>query len=206
MKQVAYHPPTAGCFVDADPRWDDQVAGKFAARDRAVSRPAGARCASGSVAGPVRLVTVLAFCQVLAFVAMLLWVCSLAGAATTSASETELRSSSFEPVSQRDPFLPKHQPQPEPVAAVVAAPEAKEPAAPAFSAADFRLNGILFEPANPAAIVNDRLITLNKIVTLDTPKGAVRARALAITRERVTLEVGGERLELRMDTATVRSP
>jgi len=49
--------------------------------------------------------------------------------------------------------------------------------------------------------VNDKVVELNKPVTVKTAQGDVPVRALEITREVVLLEVGGQKLELRLGAA-----
>jgi len=60
------------------------------------------------------------------------------------------------------------------------------------------LEGILYESANPSAIVNGRLLTLDKSVTLPAGNGEVKVRAVEITREHVVVEASGQKIELRL--------
>jgi hypothetical protein len=68
----------------------------------------------------------------------------------------------------------------------------------AAPAAAFKLMGILYNAASPSALVNDQLLELNKPVKMQTGQGEVQVRALSITRNLVVLEVGGQRVELRL--------
>ena len=61
-----------------------------------------------------------------------------------------------------------------------------------------KLKGILYHAVHPAAIVNDQLVEFNKSVTVQTEQGAVEVKAVQITREVVLLEVGGQKVELRL--------
>src|SRR5260221_3655877 len=64
------------------------------------------RAASGSLSAPLRIVGILAFCQVLGFVVLFLFICARAGAATKGKPATglELSLSDYTPQSARDPF------------------------------------------------------------------------------------------------------
>ena len=70
-----------------------------------------------------------------------------------------------------------------------------------------RLQGILYQPAHPSAIVNDQLLTLDKTVTLNTGGGTITVRALEITRDRVVLESAGQKVELHLNSqSSTRQP
>jgi len=135
----------------------------------------------------VRLVGILAFCQSLIFLVIWLIVCAAAGAATKPTPEftPDLKLSSYDPVHGRDPF---------------AKPGFGEQNVKAGTVSPtlFRLQGILYQPDNPSAIVNDKLVTLNKIVTFNVGNAEVRAKVVEITRTGVSLEVGGQRIELQL--------
>jgi hypothetical protein len=135
-------------------------------------------------------VVVMAFSQMLLFLALWLWICAAAGGAPPGAAafEPKLLSSSYTPVKTRDPFRSAGS------ATVDVNPAAAGPAA-------FRLEGILYERHDPAAIVNGQLLRLNKTVTVSTGHGEIPVRALQITRERVLLEAAGQRVELRIAAA-----
>jgi len=135
----------------------------------------------------VRVVGILAFCQSLIFLVIWLIVCATASATTKPKAEfaPELKTSAYEPTNQRDPFAKPG----------VASRDVKSaPGAPIM----FELQGILYQTANPSAIVNNKLLTLNKIVTLTTGSAEVQVKAVEITRDTVVLEVGGQRVELQL--------
>jgi hypothetical protein len=62
----------------------------------------------------------------------------------------------------------------------------------------FRLEGIQYDPISPSAIINDRLVFLRKPVTLVAGSAAIEVKAVEITANRVVLEVGDQRVELRL--------
>jgi len=133
-------------------------------------------------------VGILAFVQSLLFLVIWLWICGSAGAATTPkvGFNPDLQQSRYDPVKQRDPF------------AKAGATTAAGKTLPA-AARVFHLSGILYQPGNPSAVVNDKLLTLNKTVTLNAGNGEVQVKAVEITRDRVVLEAGGQKVELRMN-------
>jgi hypothetical protein len=148
------------------------------------------RSASGSLSAPLRTVGILAFCQALVFVLLFLFLCAWAGAATEgkSASSLELNPSVYTPQNVRDPFgseVPK-------VVEGVLAPVR-------FEGTDaLKLQGILYNKVHPSALVNDQLVELNKTAKVHTAQGEVEVKALEITRDRVSLDVGGQKVELRL--------
>jgi hypothetical protein len=148
------------------------------------------RTASDSLTTPLRIVGILAFCQALVFVVLFLFLCARAGAATEgkSTSDLELNPSAYLPQTARDPFG-SETPKGTDGAAVVArfaGPEA------------LKLEGILYDKAKPSALVNDQLVELNKTAKVHTAQGEVEVKALEITHELVVLEVGGQKVELRL--------
>jgi hypothetical protein len=62
----------------------------------------------------------------------------------------------------------------------------------------FKLMGILYNAASPSALVNNQLVELNKTVRMQTGQGEVEVKAVTITRDLVVLEVGGQKVELRL--------
>jgi type II secretory pathway component PulC len=130
----------------------------------------------------------MAFIQSLLFLVIWLWLCASAGAAATPKADfsLDLQQSRYDPVQQRDPFGRTRE------------VPAETNAAPAVPLA-FRLDGILYQTTNPSAIVNDKLLTLNKTVALNAGNGEVQVKAVEITRDRVVLEAGGQRVELRIN-------
>jgi len=146
----------------------------------------------------LQIVGILAFVQSLLFVAIWLWVCAVAGAAPPAKSDfdPDLRLSRYDPVKQRDPFVPSGRAK---------AGSASGPGQ-AVGALDFRLEGILYQAKNPSAVVNGVLLTLNKTVTLNTGNGEVQVKAVEITRDRVVLEASGQKVELRMNSRAPPRP
>jgi len=151
------------------------------------SRPLERSATRHSLSRAMRVVGLLAFAQSLVFLVIWLLVCSSAGAAPAKKTTftPDLQLSTFAPAKSRDPFG----------RVGVSSPEVKSvPGAPIA----LQLDGILYESSNPAAIVNGRLLTLNKTVTLTTANGEVQVRAVEITRDRATVEAGGQKIELRL--------
>jgi len=129
------------------------------------------------------LVRILALCQALLFLALFLFLCAQAGAVTES------NRSVYAPEAVRDPFGS---------GAARAAGVLDNEKAQAEVPSVLKLKGILYHAVHPAAIVNDQLLELNKPVTVQTDQGGLEVRALQITREAVLLQVGGQRVELRL--------
>lgn len=149
------------------------------------------RSTGGSRSGPLGVVRILAFCQALLFLALFLLICAWAGATTVSTRSfnPEMSRSVYSPVTVRDPFGSG-------VAKSAGAPDGERIRAAVPSM--LKLKGILYHAMHPAAIVNDQLVELNKSVAVQTEQGAVEIKALQITREVVLLEVGGQKVELRL--------
>jgi hypothetical protein len=61
-----------------------------------------------------------------------------------------------------------------------------------------KLTGILYDAAHPSALINDQLVEVNRPVKMQTAQGEVEIKALKITRELVVLQVGGQKMELRL--------
>jgi hypothetical protein len=148
------------------------------------------RQASGNLTGPLRIVTILAFCQTLFFLVLFLFICAWAGAATSEkpATNLELIASTYAPQKDRDPFG----------SGSVESADASAKAAASIESGMLKLNGLLYDRVHPSAIVNNQLVELNKPVTVQTEKGGVEVKALEITREIVLLEIGGRKVELRL--------
>ncbi len=145
------------------------------------------RTASGSLSTPLRIVGILAFCQTLVFIVLFLFICARVGAATGGkpTSTLELSLSAYTPQSERDPFG-SEVPKSTGATQQLVAPDS------------LKLHGILYSAANPSALINDQLVELNKTARVHTAQGDVEAKALKITRELVVLEVGGQKVELRL--------
>jgi hypothetical protein len=139
--------------------------------------------------GAAAWVAVIAIGQSLLFLAVLLFFC-LAASAEPAPKEfvPELQMSTYGPRLSRDPFVSR----------VVAqmAPEVKVlPGMPIV----FQLQGILYQDGNPSALVNGQLLTKNKLTKITSDGKTVEVRAVEITRDRVVLESGGQRVELSMN-------
>ena len=145
----------------------------------------------GSLSGALSVVRILAFCQALLFLALFLFICAWAGAVPVGkrSFNPELIQSVYAPEAVRDPFGSG-------VVKSVSVLDGERVRAAAVSM--LRLNGILYHAQHPAAIVNDQVVELNKSITVHTEQGEVEIKALQITREVVLLEVGGQRVELRL--------
>ncbi len=63
----------------------------------------------------------------------------------------------------------------------------------------FRLDAILFEQRSPLVVVNGEQLELNKPVMMVVGGSKARVKALEIGRERVVLEVEGQKVELRLE-------
>jgi hypothetical protein len=137
----------------------------------------------------VQIIGILAFIQSLLFLVLWLWICGVAGAATPAKTESslELKPSNYDPTKERDPFAK---------AGTTKAATTNLASAATFV---FRLDGILFEPTHPSAIVNGKLLTLDKIVSLKGGNGEIQVKAVEIVRDRVVLEAGGKRIELQIN-------
>jgi hypothetical protein len=145
---------------------------------------------SRSLSGSMRIVGVLAFCQAILFLVLFLFLCARAGAATESKSNPslELEHSTYTTQTVRDPF-----------GSEVSKPgdTAGSRGVQSVGANDFNLGGILYDAANPAALVNDQLVELNKPTKVRVGQGEVEVKAVTITRDLVVLEVGGQKVELQ---------
>ncbi len=147
----------------------------------------------GSLSTSLRIVGILAFCQALVFVVLFLFLCDRAGAATEakSTSGLELSPSAYLPQNARDPFGSETL---KATNGTVVVARLAEPDA-------LKLQGILYDKTHPSALVNDQLVELNKTAKVHTEQGEVEVKALEITRELVLLDVGGQKIELRLGGA-----
>jgi hypothetical protein len=68
-----------------------------------------------------------------------------------------------------------------------------------FDDGEFKLQGILWDPTNPVAVVNRKRIFLNESATLKLPSGEATVTAVSIDRNRVVLKVGSRQVELQME-------
>ena len=117
-----------------------------------------------------------------------------AGTAATAPQKPkrELELSGYEPTSARNPFMKPG------VSSASAQSIGTTPVV-------FRLQGILYSAKQPAAMVNNVLVELDKPVTIVSGNVEVQVKAVSITRDTVVLEAGGQRAELRIsdtDSAT----
>lgn len=104
----------------------------------------------------------------------------------------ELRPSTYAPTKTRDPFGwggPAPTVATTGTTAVAVQPVVNFP---------FRLEGIMYDPQQPAAIINNEMVVLKKTVTLRAGSVAIAVRATTITADRVVLEAGGQTVELRL--------
>jgi len=150
-------------------------------------RPIERAASRHSLSRAIRVVGLMALAQSLMFLVIWLLICASAGATPTKKPEfnPNMQLSTFEPSNSRDPFGKVG----------VSSPEIKAlPGAPIA----LQLEGILYESSHPSAIVNGRLLTLDKSVTLPAGNGEVKVRAVEITRDRVVVEANGQKIELRL--------
>ncbi len=142
----------------------------------------------------MRVVGILAFLQMALFAILFLFICARGHAAVEKPAvfTGELRASDYSPTNARDPFGAK-----------VSVAPSSDPAATASVAVpvELKLQGIMYDAVRPAALVNDKLVELKKPIVLRTERGDVEVKALEITREIVLLDVGGQKLELRLGAA-----
>jgi hypothetical protein len=146
---------------------------------------------SASLSAPLRVVGVLAFCQAIFFLVLFLFLCARVGAATESKSGHSLKLvlSTYTTQNTRDPFGSQ----------LAGSTDTNGIGMVTSVGADtLKLTGILYDAAHPSALVNDQLLELNRPVKVQTAQGEVEIKALKITRELVVLQVGGQKMELRL--------
>jgi hypothetical protein len=179
--------PKAGVSV-GDRREAAKIAGTVTI-DSEAEAMACRRTANDSLSTPLRIVGILAFCQALVFVVLFLFICARAGATTERkpTSGLELNPSTYVPQNGRDPF-----------GAEVPKAGGGTPVVRPVGTDMLKLQGILYNKVNPSALVNDQLVELNKITKVQTDQGEVQVKALEITRDLVLLDVGGQKIELRL--------
>lgn len=177
--------------------WTDDVVrideNRSVTRDTSVARAerefmVRQRAGSDCLATPLRVVGILAFCQAIGFLALFLLLCARAGAATESkpAPRLTLTLSTYATEAVRDPFGAE---VPKTSGAAGTGPNRAE---------DFKLMGILYSATSPSALVNGQLVDLNKLVRMQIGRGEVEVKAVTITRDQVVLEVGGQKVGLRL--------
>jgi hypothetical protein len=186
------HAPTLGLVELVAPRRSD---GEVVRHHERVATPAAApprarSAARGHTRRAVSIVTLLAFGQSMVFLVAWLFLCAMAGAETTtnqvSGFAPALVKSTYTVTTPRDPFTVRK--------VMVAA------AGEAGVLSELVLRGIVQHPTRPAAMVNDAVLELNETATVHTHRGPIDVKAVQITRDRVVLEAGGEKIELRIDT------
>lgn len=184
-------PPTTEQLVQRDWDWTSELA-----QDSPVVAPGYDRSTTRPL---LRVVGLLAFVQSLVFMAIWLLVCAAAGATTpepvkSNSLTAELKLSAYQPSKTRDPFLP-----------VNSATDSATQVSVEVGEGSFQLEGILYSPNQPAAVINGKLVTLHKNVALPVGNADVPVRATEITRDRVRILVQEQTIELRLP-APVSAP
>jgi len=141
---------------------------------------------------------------------ILLAVVALAGgvrAAKTTVAPTnapsdfapQMRESTYAPEKKRDPFLRTGQRAGKtPTVETAAIQQPKREISPSL----FRLQATLFDRRSPLAVINGEQLELNKPVTMLIGTSEIRVKAVEIARERVVLDVEGQKVEVRLEEAT----
>ena len=114
-----------------------------------------------------------------------------ATASSTAEFVPAVRLSAYEPGQARDPFARPGERTVRPAAGKAAPVEAYVPEM-------FRLQAILFERHNPMVVINNQPMELNQAGTLTVGGNVVRVKPIQIGRERMVLEVEGQKMELRL--------
>jgi hypothetical protein len=65
----------------------------------------------------------------------------------------------------------------------------------------FRLEAIVWDPRRPEALINGQRLEMNKPVTMQVGGNRMRVIAVEIGRERVVLDVEGQKVEVRLEDA-----
>jgi hypothetical protein len=150
-----------------------------------------------------RVGVILAFAHSLLFLALFLFMCARVGAETTGKPEGlqgSLKMSSYNPVTERDPFLKP--------GGLVKPGSTAQPTAPVMvvPASAFKLQGILYQPSSPSALINDTLVTMNQSYVLRTTVGSVSVKVAEVTPEKVVLLAGTQSIELRVTETNSSAP
>jgi hypothetical protein len=110
-----------------------------------------------------------------------------ANAASSAPSLSSIPRSAYVNSNERpDPFLP-----------VRLKNKGSEPLVP-VNHGELQLQGIMWHPTKPAAVVNRKRIELNETVTLKLNTGDHAVKAVVIDRDRVVLKMGEQQIELRL--------
>jgi hypothetical protein len=153
--------------------------------------------------GAFRIGVILAFAHSLLFLALFLFMCARVGAETTGKPEgyqASLKMSSYNPTTERDPFLKSG-------GLVKSGSTAQQPApAVVVPASAFKLQGILYQPSSPSALVNDTLVTLNQSYVIQTLVGSVSVKVAEVSPEKVVLLAGAQSIELRLAETNSSAP
>jgi hypothetical protein len=104
------------------------------------------------------------------------------GAAASSIPQSSYSNANNKP----DPFLP-----------VALKGKPSDTNAP-VSTFELQLQGIIWHPTKPAAVVNRQRIELNETVTFKLNSGSLTVKVIAIDRNRVVLKSGEQQIELRL--------
>jgi len=129
--------------------------------------------------------------RIVALMGLWLWGTVLAATVASKEFKPELRLSSYNPTKTRDPFG--------------GTKTATTGSSQSAAASMFQLEGILYDAQNPVAVINGRMVSLRKPVQVPVGMSEVEVNAVEITRQKVVLEVNGQRVELRL-SAGVESP
>jgi hypothetical protein len=73
-------------------------------------------------------------------------------------------------------------------------------------ASAFKLQGILYQPSSPSALVNDTLVTLNQSYVIQTLVGSVSVKVAEVSPEKVVLLAGAQSIELRLAETNSSAP
>ena len=127
----------------------------------------------------------MVLCVIICHLTALLVVAESQGAASTDPSQS---GSSYNNANNRpDPFLPVRLKGrgPDPVVTV--------------NEGELHLQGILWHPTRPVAVVNRQRVFLNDTVTIRLNSGEHSVKAIAIEREKVVLKVDDRQVELVLE-------
>ncbi|MBM3858603.1 MAG: hypothetical protein FJ395_03010 [Verrucomicrobia bacterium] len=149
-------------------------------------------------------------CLPLAIVAMAAGVCvSSEPVPPTNAPSgfaPQMRESAYAPQKKRDPFLrtdlvAQKKPIAEKNTVPTPPPSLPPPPKPEIPPSAFRLQACLRDRAVPVALVNGKVLELNKVVMMQIGSAEFPVKAVEIGLERVVLDVDGQRVEVRMEDA-----
>lgn len=113
----------------------------------------------------------------------------------------QVRESTYAPEKNRDPFLREGQRVSNP--STTAAPVVVQAPRREIPSSLFRLQAILLDGGKPMAVINGELLEQNKPTKILIGGSALRVKAVQIGRERVVLDVEGQKVEVRLEEPTV---